>query len=930
MPRIRTEGGLSGTYNNSTIAGRSGMWSMRDLERNLRTSTWPSDTGNADPYFNRVSALIHADSTNNDTNNNFLDTSDSANIPFTGTKSVYFSGTTDQITFASNANLIPGTGDFTVEFWMKLNSSSVTSPGNIFHLNVNGSLGIYVVSTAIQIAKYNTAADLTYNFTWAIGTWYHVACTREAGTARIFINGSLVASGSVATNYSAQSGAVIGGGGVTAGYVSNVRYVVGTALYNANFTVPSSPLTAVSGTKLLACQSATIVDNSTNALTPTLAGSPTVSSGNYPLALARTGTSGQGTFSPFSQAEGSWSNYFNGSTDKLTGNTSSGLNMSNGDFTVECWVYWNGTSTPYQNFVGSNSATFTGNATFFRVWGSATSQAGLRGKIGIGNPTHDALSSVYSTNSLTMNAWNHVAATRSGGIIRVFINGNLEATGISDTSTYDFGDNGYCIGASPWDGANGWFGGYISNVRIIKGSALYTASFTPDAAPLTAVSGTQLLTCQSNYFKDNGAIASSLTPAGSIMVSPFSPFTATSSYIPTVNGGSQYYNGSTNYSRIALTQATLGFGTGDFTIEFWVFFNSVATGMPFDLRTNGGAGSQVKPSIYITAAGTLSYYTSATSRISSTVTTGQWYHVAAVRSSGATKFYINGVQNATTYTDTNDYGTSSQLTIGASADTLGGQFLSGYITDVRTTKSALYTTNFSPPTSPLTTSTSPSLLLSSTNAKIIDQSRSFNVATVGTAKVSTAQSKFGGSSVLLNGTTDYLAITATNAVGANIPGLELHAGDFTIEGWYYLNALPASTATLFTITGNSTAYAAARLDVLAAGTMQLLISTTGAAWAINYTTPTGAGNVLNTGQWYHIALVRSGSNFYIFVDGNQRGVTQTNSSALYGGSGYNFIGAIFNTTYQSFLNGYVDEFRVTKYARYTANFTPPTQAFLDR
>ena len=927
--RVRTEGGLSGTYNNSTIAGGSGMWTMRDLERNLRTNTWPADTGTGDPYFSKVGALIHADGTNNDTNNNIIDSSSSDNIPFAGTKSVYFSGTTDQISFASNANLIPGTGDFTVEFWMKLNSSSVTAPGNIFHLNVNGSLGIYVVSTAIQIARYNTGADLTYNFTWTIGTWYHVACTRQSGTARIFINGSLVASGAVATNYSTQSGAVVGGGGVTAGYVSNVRYIVGTSLYNSSFSVPTSPLTAVSGTQLLTCQSTTIVDNSTNALTPTLAGSPTVSSGNYPLALTRTGNPGQGTFSPFSQTEGSWSSYFNGSTDKLTVGTNAGLSMT-GDFTVECWVWWSGTTTSYQNFVGSNSAAFSGNATFFRVWGSAVAQTGLRSKVGIGNPTHDALSSVYSTSSLSTNSWNHVAATRSGGIIRLFINGVLEATGSTDNSTYDFGDNGCCIGASPWDGANGWYGGYISNVRIIKGSALYTASFTPTAAPLTAVSGTNLLTCQSNRFVDNSTNALAITPVASSIVAPFSPFASTSSYNATVNGGSQSYNGSTQYSRIATTQASLGFGTGDFTIEFWIFFTSVATGMPFDLRTNGGAGSQVKPSLYISAAGTLSYYTSATSRISSTVTTGQWYHVAAVRSSSVTKLYINGVQNVTTYADTNDYGTSSQLTIGASADTLGGQYLSGYISDVRTTKSAVYTVNFTPPTSPLTTSTSPTLLLNSTNAKIIDQAKQFNIATVSGAKISTAQSKFGGSSILLNGTTDYLMLTSTNSGAANIPGLELNLGDFTIEGWYYINALPAATATLFELNAGSTAYAAARLDILSTGTMQLLCSTTGAAWAINYTSPGGAGNVLSTGQWYHIALVRSGSNFYIFVNGSQKGTTQTNSGVLYGGSGYNFIGAILNVTYQSFFNGYIDEFRVTKYARYTTTFTPPTQAFLDR
>jgi len=51
MPRIRPEGGLSGTYQtpNTTIA--SGMWTMRDLDRNLRAGSWPIDSNQSDPYF---------------------------------------------------------------------------------------------------------------------------------------------------------------------------------------------------------------------------------------------------------------------------------------------------------------------------------------------------------------------------------------------------------------------------------------------------------------------------------------------------------------------------------------------------------------------------------------------------------------------------------------------------------------------------------------------------------------------------------------------------------------------------------------------------------------------------------------------------------------------------------------------------------------
>jgi hypothetical protein len=174
---------------------------------------------------------------------------------------------------------------------------------------------------------------------------------------------------------------------------------------------------------------------------------------------------------------GGSSMYFDGSTSKVVTVSSPNMYM-NGAFTIECWVYWTGTSTLYQNFVGSND-TFTSNASFFRVWGTSTG-GGLANKIGIGNPSHDGLSAVYSVNSLPVNTWTHVAATRdNSNIVRIFINGILERTGSTDTSVYNFGQGGTCIGDSPWDGAQGWFSGYIDDLRITKGVARYTSNFTP-------------------------------------------------------------------------------------------------------------------------------------------------------------------------------------------------------------------------------------------------------------------------------------------------------------------------------------------------------------------------------------------------------------------------------------------------------------------
>ena len=152
-----------------------------------------------------------------------------------------------------------------------------------------------------------------------------------------------------------------------------------------------------------------------------------------------------------------------------------------------------------------------------------------------------------------------------------------------------------------------------------------------------------------------------------------------------------------------------------------------------------------------------------------------------VRSSSVTRLYVNGVANATTYSDTNNYGASSQLTVGSTGDSHGSAttFLNGYITDLRVTKSAVYTATFTPPTSPLSAISNTSLLLSCTNAKIIDQTSKINYITFSGAKLSTAQKKFGDSSLLLNGTSDYISAFGTT------PGFG--KSDFTIECWIYLN-----------------------------------------------------------------------------------------------------------------------------------------------
>jgi hypothetical protein len=140
----------------------------------------------------------------------------------------------------------------------------------------------------------------------------------------------------------------------------------------------------------------------------------------------------------------------------------------------------------------------------------------------------------------------------------------------------------------------------------------------------------------------------------------------------------------------------IGFGSGDFTIEFWLYLNSTGTQVIFDGRRTGAA--DVAPMIYYLSG--LKYYTAGNDRITGgTLSTGQWYHIAVCRSGTSTKMFIDGTQTGSTYTDTNSYVQQSQRpTIGAEGVTIGNSPLNAYIDDLRISKYARYTTTFTPPT----------------------------------------------------------------------------------------------------------------------------------------------------------------------------------------------------------------------------------------
>jgi hypothetical protein len=619
------------------------------------------------------------------------------------------------------------------------------------------------------------------------------------------------------------------------------------------------------------------------------------------LTITRSGSATQGTFTPFGP---NWSNYFGGS-DNLSYGSNALLSFGTGDFTAEAWVYVTSVGTGFSIFNCGGASNGSYSLYVYTNSGSKFQSTRYGDTAGAGT----------TTNAVALNTWVHVAAVRSSGTAYVYVNGVLDSG-----ATYAMGSITNTGGSSGliWGGSTTGTG-YISNLRIIKGTALYTSNFTPSTTPLTAITNTSLLTCQSNRFVDNSANALAITSTGTPSVQRFSPFSPPSSYNPSVIGGSMYFGGSSDLITVPAS-AALEMGSGDFTYEFWI--NPPSAPTQVGIWAQSPNASTYGPLWIEYAAGTINLLATTANGswnivnflpVTGTITLNVWTHIAITRSSGVWRAFVNGVQSWTITNSGSLYATNSIATIGGFAGSTTYAY-TGYISNFRVIKgTALYTANFTPPTAPLTAITNTSLLLNTTNAGIYDSAMMNDVVTVGDAQVSTAVVKYGTGSMKFDGTGDYLSSTPsiTSSLGT---------GDFTIETWVYL----ASASTYQFLIGssdNASGYMMIGLNVPLSPTSTIAIGRSGISWPVQF----GNSITLTSNTWTHIAITRSGTSNRAFINGVQLGSTVTDSTS------WSFPSNVFWVGYQTggtTINGYLDDFRITKgYARYTANFTPPTAAF---
>ena len=476
--------------------------------------------------------------------------------------SVVFDGTGDYLSVADNTALDMEASDFTMECWFKPNTSTSVAGQTIFGKRANAStyggvlLGFW--GTDLKPAMYATVngsswgvSNVTSSVALTVGVWSHLAFTRSGSTWTIWVNGFATATatlaGTVPNNTSAFTiGATAADGSDTicASNISNVRIVKGTALYTTSFTPPTGPLQNITNTSLLTCQSATLIDNSSNGFTVTASGNAAVSSlqppftsynpNNLTPALGAA-TPGIWTLSQALEAKvtRSWPMYDpyyrevvlnlhgNGTnaaqnntfldsgpntyTVTRNGNTTQGsfspylpayssyydggrtnwsetlwTGLSGLTMTIEFWIKPTAAGGVYNGMIFGNNTSGNTNSCFVYI------SSGY--KIGITTAGSGSFTAIESNTPIPQDVWTHIAITISGSsgsaTGKIYINGSLDKTQ-TGMATVINSVSSAAITGSRYGTSTYTMYGYVSNFRVVTGQVLYTGDFNPPLQALT-------------------------------------------------------------------------------------------------------------------------------------------------------------------------------------------------------------------------------------------------------------------------------------------------------------------------------------------------------------------------------------------------------------------------------------------------------------
>ena len=749
---------------------------------------------------------------------------------------------------------------------------------NIATVNLTPTVSLDPSGTIVLSDSGQPSAIVTINATDSDGSLANLTYTVESD-GNMLGRATLTQDSSVFTidPLSADSGAT--DGTFTLTFKANDGINIGTAAKDFSLTFAAAGVDSSAPTVLLMKSRVNALNNtaityrnSSDALTGfTEAGDPQAT-----------------TFNPY--RSGGYSTYHDGTGDKLSIGSSSDFAYGTGDFTWEAWIYVPGAkSNHYLLDHGSNGGIMNIANNKIRYYNTTVGTAGA----------------LYTGVTIEYSKWHHVAFVRSSGTTKIYVDG---VSGASQSDNHNYSAQAVTVG--DYGGNNYGFSGYVRDLRLVKGTAVYTSNFTPPTETLTAISGTSLLLSHLPYIADGSSTGHTVTINGDTKTVPFGPYDY-EVWSLTDHGNSVHFDGTGDY---ITPNAITAPGTGAVTYEAWVRQENGGSSNHtiFDASTNGfGGGNGITVQISSNACQIITsdgITTAAGTQFQDEV----WHHVAVVRNaSNSIKYYVDGTQVGLNISYSGNT-TSTSCRIGATNAATPGNLFQGYIANARVTNAEVYTSNFTPPTTPLIGISNTQLVMyNGQDANVYDAAAANGLTLVGNTQSSTTQRKFTTSSaVYLDGTGDYID-TDTSELFA------FGTKDFTWEMWIYHTVYEPAYLLEFGTGGNLGIHHAS-----AQGHLTYYTSTTGTGSTL-FTTGFGS---MSVNAWYHIAAVRDNGTTYLYTNG----VLQTSASDTtdYGSSALRCrIGAYGqNGTFE--WTGYIQDLRITKgYARYTAAFTPPTAEF---
>ena len=857
-----------------------------------------------------------------------------------GTASGFWDASADSYLTAGNSSIgATGTGDWTIEAWVYNDVSQADTNRSFFtQCAASNNDGLQI---EWQASGNLTVWDYSLNNDWTdlcgtggvatpIDTWFHLAVVRYGNTFKMYIDGT------VAATTRTQSGDMAPTAGPQIGWHRNTstRYlkdsyidefrISNVARYTANFTPAASAFVTDANTQLLlhldGANDGTVFTDSSGW-------------GGARHSLTAYGDTKNTRISSISTMRpdqaiiigpkvGSSAISFDGDGDYLSIPDSADWNFGTGSFTIEGWVNHGGQDTvlyfDYTDYDAGNEdlIIFHINAAGEPKYDDANGgSGGAYGNFG----------------QLPLNTWAHLAFVKIGTGLKCYIDGVAQlvkagSSGTTDSYTLTMPaslpnhTSGLWIGRWGWNGTDTGTGrytlGYMDEIRV-SNVARYVANFTPDTTEFSSDANTKLLihsntTMGSTTFTDSGASTHTITAGGGIK-----------HVANKVGTGMAVYNGTTSQMETLTAPAEWAFGTQDFTWDFWAYadawtnndcwFEAYAASNDywvFRIKTNG----DLAVSSYVGGSHVVDIDFN-----NANMPTGAWFHIELSRSGSTWRCFINGTETGDAQTSSGSLGTANrQLKIGRSGHF--NTFFKGYIDELRISNIVRHTSNFTPSTTAHKPDINTMMLLHMDGGGGIDPET--NIPTLpgqGTYFWDDATNAifYGGDGVPTNksiisfdGTGDYLSVPASTDFN---PGT-----NFTVECWFQYGGDDEGG-----IIGNqnSSGYNGWFFRIVNT-TDKLDWNNYGGSGGAEVQVITAGSLVWNTGQWYHLAMVKEGNDYELFRDGTSV-ATLTSSASLTNG-GALFIGKDYASD-ETVCK--MDQIRISDNARYSSNFTAPTTPF---